>query len=151
MCNKNYDQIMYGSWDIVRNRRTDGRTDGQKKWHIEVDAPPMKVISMNYGSSTSRWKPWKWIRLDLIFMLRDIYINSNLDPLTNSQAAAEAPSLKTSSMEHLSNDQTPSNQHKNSHKLSYMGHLVLMESQWSLIQPHDQNFTMEGMSLSNKY
>ena len=35
-------------------------------------------ISMNYGSSTSSWKPWWWVRLDLIFPMRDIYINSNL-------------------------------------------------------------------------
>ena len=38
-----------------------------------------KVISMNYGSSTSSWKPWRWVRLDLIFPMRDIYINSNLN------------------------------------------------------------------------
>ena len=38
-----------------------------------------KVISMNYGSSTSSWKPWRWMRLDLIFPMRDIYINSNLN------------------------------------------------------------------------
>ena len=28
-CTKNYDQMMCGSWDMVRNRRMDGRTDGQ--------------------------------------------------------------------------------------------------------------------------
>ena len=27
---------MYGSWDMVR----DGRTDGQEKWHIELGIPP---------------------------------------------------------------------------------------------------------------
>ena len=31
---------MYGSWDMVRDGRTDGQTDGQKKWHIEVAVPP---------------------------------------------------------------------------------------------------------------
>ena len=36
MCTKNYDQMMYGSQDMVRDRRTDGR----KKWHIEVGVPP---------------------------------------------------------------------------------------------------------------
>ena len=34
-CTKNYDQIIYGSWDMVR----DGLTDGWKKSHIEVRAP----------------------------------------------------------------------------------------------------------------
>ena len=38
-----------------------------------------KVISMNYDSSRSSWKPWWWVRLDLIFPMRDIYINSNLN------------------------------------------------------------------------
>ena len=40
-----------------------------------------KVISMNYGSCKSIWKPWRWKRLDPIIMMRDIYINSNLIPL----------------------------------------------------------------------
>ena len=40
------------------------------------------VISMGYSSSTSSWKSWRWMRLDLIFSMRDIYINSNPNPLT---------------------------------------------------------------------
>ena len=31
---------------------------------------------------TSSWKPWRWVWLDLILSMRDIYINSNLNPLT---------------------------------------------------------------------
>ena len=27
MCNKNYDQMMYGSWDMMRDWRTDGKSD----------------------------------------------------------------------------------------------------------------------------
>ena len=42
----------------------------------------IKVFSMNYGSCTSSWKPWRWVRLDMILTMRDIYINSNLNPLT---------------------------------------------------------------------
>ena len=41
-----------------------------------------KVISMNYGSCTSSWKPWRLVRLDLILTVRDIYINSKLNSLT---------------------------------------------------------------------
>ena len=41
-----------------------------------------KAISINYGSSTSSWKIWKQMRLDLIFTMRNIYIKSNLKPLT---------------------------------------------------------------------
>ena len=41
-----------------------------------------KVISMNYGSCTNSWKPWRWVILDLILTMRDIYINSKVNPLT---------------------------------------------------------------------
>ena len=41
MCIKNYDQIMYSSWDMVR----DGRTDGRKKWHIEW-VPQLKTADI---------------------------------------------------------------------------------------------------------
>ena len=44
-----------------------------------------EVISMNYNSNTSSWKSWRWMRLDLIFMMRDTYISLNLVPLTKFQ------------------------------------------------------------------
>ena len=28
-CTQNYDQMMYGSWDMMHNRRMDGQTDGR--------------------------------------------------------------------------------------------------------------------------
>ena len=34
-----------------------------------------KVISTYYGSSTSSWKPWRGVRVDLILSMRDTYIN----------------------------------------------------------------------------
>ena len=40
MCTKYYDQIMYGSGDMVCNRQTDGRTDGQTKNVIYRDGCP---------------------------------------------------------------------------------------------------------------
>ena len=39
MCTKKYDQMMYSSWDMVRDGWTDGRKDERKKWHVEVGAP----------------------------------------------------------------------------------------------------------------
>ena len=33
-----------------------------------------------YGSSTSSWKPWKWMKLDLIFMMRDKSIPARTHP-----------------------------------------------------------------------
>ena len=53
-----------------------------------------KVISMNYGSSTSSWKPWRWMRLNLILMMRDIYINSNLNPLTKFISSSRSTEFK---------------------------------------------------------
>ena len=41
-----------------------------------------KMISINCGSSTSSWKPWRLVQFDLILTMRDIYINSNMKPLT---------------------------------------------------------------------
>ena len=55
--------------------------------------PTKKVISMNYGS-TSCGKPWRWVRLDLIFSIRDIYINSNLNPLTKFMSSSRSMELK---------------------------------------------------------
>ena len=40
------------------------------------------MISMNYGSSTSSWKSWKWVRHDLIFTMMDTYISFILKILT---------------------------------------------------------------------
>ena len=56
-----------------------------------------KVTSVNYGSSTSRWKPWRWVRFDHIYMIRDIYNNSNLNPLTNFTSNSRSTELKISS------------------------------------------------------
>ena len=53
-----------------------------------------KVISMNYGSSTSSWKPWRWVRLDLMFSKWKIYINSNLNPLTKFTRSSRSTEFK---------------------------------------------------------
>ena len=60
-----------------------------------------------------------------------------------------------SPMEHLSHDHKdhPS-QHKNGHKLwdeTEYPVLDLLESQWKLRQQNDQNFSIEGKPLQNKY
>ena len=53
-----------------------------------------KLTSMNYGSSTSTWKPWRWIRFDLTSPMRDIYINSNLNPLTKFTSRSRSTKFK---------------------------------------------------------
>ena len=40
-----------------------------------------RFILLVQTNSTSSWKPWRGVRLDLILLMRDIYINSKLNPL----------------------------------------------------------------------
>ena len=56
-----------------------------------------KVISMNNDSSTSSYKPWRWVRLDLILLMRNININSNLNTLTKFTSSTRTMGLKISS------------------------------------------------------
>ena len=53
-----------------------------------------KVVSNNYGSSRSCWKPWRWVRLDLILSMRDIYINSNLNSLAKFTGSSRSIEFK---------------------------------------------------------
>ena len=53
-----------------------------------------EVISISNGSSTSSWKPWRRMSLDLIFTMRDRYINSNLDPLTKFSTSSKNNKFK---------------------------------------------------------
>ena len=53
-----------------------------------------QLISINYGSGTRSWKPWRWVRLDLIFSARDTYINFNLNPLTKFASSSRSTELK---------------------------------------------------------
>ena len=100
---------------------------------------------MNYGSNTSCRKPRRWVKFDLIFMMRDIYINSNVTPLPKLTSSSRSTEFKdTPPTEHLSNDHKDHpNQHENSHKShNETGYpvLSLLESQWKLTEQHDQNF-----------
>ena len=52
-----------------------------------------KVTSMNYGSSRSGWKLWRWVRLDLIFTMRDYASVPNWIHSNNSLAVAETTIL----------------------------------------------------------
>ena len=50
----------------------------------------LRHIPLPFRSSTSSWKPWRWKRLDQIFSMRDIYINSNLNPLTKFTSSSRS-------------------------------------------------------------
>ena len=49
---------------------------------------------MNYSSSRSTWKLWRWVRVDLILSMRDIYINSNLNQLTKFTSSSRSTDFK---------------------------------------------------------
>ena len=53
-----------------------------------------KMISMNYGCSTSSWKPWRWVGLGLIPLMKDLFNNSNLDPLTKFTSSSRSTEFK---------------------------------------------------------
>ena len=53
-----------------------------------------KRISVKYGSNASSRKPWRRMRLDLILTMRDIYINSNMNPLAKFTISSRNINLK---------------------------------------------------------
>ena len=53
-----------------------------------------KMISMNYGSSANSSKLWRWVRIDLILLIRDIYIDSKLNPLTKFTSSSRSIMFK---------------------------------------------------------
>ena len=49
---------------------------------------------MNYGSSTSSWNPGRWVRLNWLLPMRDIYINFNWNPLTKFTSSSRTTVFK---------------------------------------------------------
>ena len=103
-----------------------------------------KVISMNYCSSISNWKQWRWLRFDLIFSMRNIYINSNLNPLTKLTSSNRSTELKDILTWNISQMITKTIPISMGIVISYVMKQS-MESQWKL--RHDQNFPMEEKPL----
>ena len=103
-----------------------------------------KVISMNYGSSISNWKQWRWLRFDLIFSMRNIYINSNLNPLTKLTSSNRSTELKDILPWNISQMITKTIPISMGIVINY-AMKQSMESQWKL--RHDQNFPMEEKPL----
>ena len=53
-----------------------------------------KVISMSHGSNTGSWKTWRWVRLELIFVMTDKYINYNLEPFQKFGSSSRSTEFK---------------------------------------------------------
>ena len=50
-----------------------------------------KVTSMNYGSSSrSSWKSKRWMRHDLILLIKNIFINPNLNPFAKCLSSSRS-------------------------------------------------------------
>ena len=114
-----------------------------------------KVISMNYGSSTSNWKPWRWVRLDLIFSMRDMYINSNLSPLVKLTSSSRSTKFKDILSWNISQMIMKTVPISLRIVISYAMKWAIMLWIWCKVngnkQQHDQNFPLEGKPLWNKY
>ena len=52
-----------------------------------------KMIAMNYGSIIW-WKSWRWVKFDLILMMRNVDINSNLNSLTKFTSSSRSTEFK---------------------------------------------------------
>ena len=57
-------------------------------------AQSKKLISMRYGCNMRSSKPWRWVKLNLTFTMRDIYISSNLNPLTKFTSSSRSTEFK---------------------------------------------------------
>ena len=107
---------------------------------------------MNYGSSTSSWKPWRSVRLDLILTMSNIYINSNLNPhtkFTSSSRSTEFKDILSWKISHMITKTIPISTKIVKSFVIKWWHLAvcLTESQWKLRQQCDQNFPMEGKPM----
>ena len=71
------------------------------RWFILL-VQTKKMISMNYGSNTSCWKPWRLVTFDLILTMRDIYTNSNLNPLTKFTSSSRSIESKDIFLRYIS-------------------------------------------------
>ena len=85
-------------------------------------------------------------------MMRDIYINSNLNPLTKFTSSSRSTEFKDILPWDISQIIRKTIQisirivHKPRNEMGYPVS-SLLESQWKLRQQHDQNFPMEGKPL----
>ena len=55
---------------------------------------PLKQTTEVIDRRTSSCEPWRWIWLDMIFMMGEIYINSNLDLITKVSGSSRSTEFK---------------------------------------------------------
>lgn len=89
------------------------------------------------------------MRLDLILTMQDIFINSNLDPPRNLEAA-QATHSKDIIQRNISDDEINQKLCDKKQRTPPPCPPFEFESQWKLNQQHNQNFPIKGMALQNK-
>ena len=52
------------------------------------------LISVNYGSCTNSWKPWRWVRFNQVLTMRYIYTTSNLNLLIKFTSKSRSTEFK---------------------------------------------------------
>ena len=110
-----------------------------------------EVVSMSYCSSTSSWKPWRLVSLDLIFTMRNIYINPNLIPPLKFISISGSTEFKDILPWNMIVKTIPiSTRIVISYTMKRSSpFLSLKKSHWKLRQQGYQNFPMEGKPLQN--
>ena len=69
---------------------------------LSVQTKKWTVASINYCSSKSSWKSWRWVSLCLTFMMRLIHIDSNLNPLTKCTSSSRSTEFKNTLPQNIS-------------------------------------------------
>ena len=111
-----------------------------------------KVISKNYGRSKCSWKPWRWVKLDLTLKMRNIYINSNVYPLTKFTSSSKSTEFKDILPWNISQIIIKTVPISTSVVISYAIKRGIPLWVWREVngnwgKQHDQNFPMEGKPL----
>ena len=113
-----------------------------------------KLISTNYYRSTSNWKPWRWVRLDLVLLMRDIYIKSSLNFLTKLTTSSRSTRLKDIFPWNISQrimKTIPIYKLSQAIWWSRVSCFKFDGKSMELRQQHDQVFPMDKKPLQNKY
>ena len=122
-------------------------------WRFILLVQTKEVISLSYGSSRSSWKPWRWLRRNLIFTMRDIYVNFDMDPPTkfsSSRKSTEFKNILPWNISQMIMNIIPIIMRIVMRFVIKRGIAFWVrrkESQWKRKQKHDQNFLMKGMPL----
>ena len=138
--------VAYASWQLEESFCNSYQPVWTLLWIQKLYSVCTKeVISMNYGSGTSWWKPWRWVSFNLILTMRDTYVNVDLNPLTKftsrSSRKTEFKDILPWNISQMIMKTIPiSTRIVISYAMKQDTVFSLLESQWKLRQQQDQKF-----------